>query len=181
MRETRRDGTSTDQSQQTVTSRPTSPSASAPTNESFLVTPPSITLPKGGGAICGIGEKFVVNPVTGTGSLTIPIYTSPGRDGFGRQMRILAEATGCAAFGQILVSNRSSRGGLIKGLPRIRMPKTLSVFIPGRRALFPRKPRMRLGIGSLKLSSREPLTDRLLSSSTEKFVDKHTFELNQVF
>jgi hypothetical protein len=28
---------------------------------------PAITLPKGGGAIKGIGEKFAANPVTGTG------------------------------------------------------------------------------------------------------------------
>jgi hypothetical protein len=30
-------------------------------------TAPSISLPKGGGAIRGIGEKFAANPVTGTG------------------------------------------------------------------------------------------------------------------
>ncbi len=40
---------------------------------------PSITLPKGGGAIRGIGEKFGANPVTGTGSISVPIATSPGR------------------------------------------------------------------------------------------------------
>src|SRR5829696_1121826 len=44
---------------------------------------PSISLPKGGGAIRGIGEKFSSNPVTGTGSLNVPIFTSPGRSGFG--------------------------------------------------------------------------------------------------
>src|ERR1700694_277865 len=43
--------------------------------------PPTIALPKGGGAIRGIGEKFGANPVTGTGSLTVPIYASPGRSG----------------------------------------------------------------------------------------------------
>ncbi|HKQ72419.1 MAG TPA: hypothetical protein VJ810_01730 [Blastocatellia bacterium] len=32
-----------------------------------LSPPPSISLPKGGGAIRGIGEKFAANPVTGTG------------------------------------------------------------------------------------------------------------------
>src|ERR1039458_2492445 len=42
----------------------------------------SITLPKGGGAIRGIGEKFSVNPVSGTGAFTVPIFTSPGRSGF---------------------------------------------------------------------------------------------------
>ena len=47
---------------------------------------PVISLPKGGGAIRGIGEKFAANPVTGTGSMTIPIYASPGRLGFGPQL-----------------------------------------------------------------------------------------------
>jgi hypothetical protein len=44
--------------------------------------PPVISLPKGGGAIRGIGEKFSVNPVTGTGSLSVPMFTSPGRSDF---------------------------------------------------------------------------------------------------
>lgn len=34
---------------------------------------PQLSLPKGGGSIRGIGEKFTANPVTGTGSLTVPI------------------------------------------------------------------------------------------------------------
>src|SRR5246500_4434257 len=38
----------------------------------FAVSAPSISLPKGGGAIRGIGEKFAANPVTGTGSMTVP-------------------------------------------------------------------------------------------------------------
>src|SRR6476660_7338185 len=38
---------------------------------------PSISFPKGGGAIQGIGEKFGANPVTGTASMTLPIATSP--------------------------------------------------------------------------------------------------------
>ncbi|GLC97720.1 hypothetical protein Tamer19_71290 [Cupriavidus sp. TA19] len=36
---------------------------------------PSISLPKGGGAIRGIWEKFAANPVTGTGSMSVPIAT----------------------------------------------------------------------------------------------------------
>src|SRR5215471_865326 len=51
-----------------------------------LLTPPAISLPKGGGAIRGIGEKFGANPVTGTGSMTVPITSSPGRSGFGPQL-----------------------------------------------------------------------------------------------
>ena len=45
------------------------------------LTAPSISLPKGGGAVRGIGEKFAANPVTGTGSMRVPIATSPGRYG----------------------------------------------------------------------------------------------------
>ena len=43
----------------------------------------SISLPKGGGVIRGMGEKLAANPLTGTGSMTVPIATSPGRCGFG--------------------------------------------------------------------------------------------------
>ncbi len=50
--------------------------------EKKQISAPQISLPKGGGAIRGIGEKFQVNPVTGTGSLSVPIYTTPGRSDF---------------------------------------------------------------------------------------------------
>lgn len=43
---------------------------------------PTIQLPKGGGAIHTMGEKFAVNAVTGTGSFSIPVPVSPGRHGF---------------------------------------------------------------------------------------------------
>ena len=49
---------------------------------------PSLSLPKGGGAIRGIGEKFAANPVTGTGSMTVPIATSHGRSSFGPQLSL---------------------------------------------------------------------------------------------
>jgi len=47
-----------------------------------LASPPSLSLPKGGGAIQGIDEKLSVNPATGTAGITVPIFTSPGRSGF---------------------------------------------------------------------------------------------------
>src|SRR6516162_6668418 len=53
---------------------------------SFAVAAPTISLPKGGGAIRGMGEKFAANPVTGTGSMSVPIATSPGRSGFGPRL-----------------------------------------------------------------------------------------------
>src|SRR5215218_7830299 len=40
-------------------------------------TLPSISLPKGGGAIRGIGEKFGANPVTGTASIRIDCKLIP--------------------------------------------------------------------------------------------------------
>ncbi|MDR2712809.1 MAG: toxin, partial [Clostridiales bacterium] len=50
--------------------------------DTFAVRPPDLSLPKGGGSIRGMGEKFTANPVTGTGALTIPLTITPGRDGF---------------------------------------------------------------------------------------------------
>lgn len=44
---------------------------------------PSIELPKGGGAISNIGEKYEVNNQTGTASFSLPLPLSSGRDGFG--------------------------------------------------------------------------------------------------
>jgi RHS repeat-associated protein len=44
---------------------------------------PNLSLPKGGGAIRGIGEKFAANPVTGSATISVPVAASPGRSGFG--------------------------------------------------------------------------------------------------
>lgn len=49
---------------------------------------PAITLPKAGGAIRGIGERFTANLATGTGALSIPLPLSPGRAGFGPQLTL---------------------------------------------------------------------------------------------
>jgi hypothetical protein len=69
-----------------------------PTNPAF--TAPAITMPKGGGAIRGIGEKFSANPVTGTGSMTVPIATSPGRSGSSPQLSLSYDSgSGNGAFG----------------------------------------------------------------------------------
>jgi RHS repeat-associated protein len=62
--------------------------AQEPTGPTAAATAPSISLPKGGGAIRGIGEKFAANPVTGTGGSSVPIPVSPGRSGFGPQLSL---------------------------------------------------------------------------------------------
>jgi hypothetical protein len=84
------------------------------------IQPPAITLPKGGGAIRAIGEKFAANPVTGTGSMTVPIYTSPGRSGLGPQLSLSYDSgagNGPFGFGWSL-SLPSIMRKTDKGLPR---------------------------------------------------------------
>ncbi|MDZ7363651.1 MAG: toxin [candidate division KSB1 bacterium] len=92
---------------------------------------PSISLPKGGGAIRGIGEKFAANPVTGTGSMTVPITTSPGRFGFGPQLALSYDSgagNGPFGFGWTL-SLPSITRKTDKGLPRYRDLEESDVFI----------------------------------------------------
>lgn len=43
---------------------------------------PTIAMPKGGGALKGIDEKFSVNAVNGTASVDVPLPLSAGRNGF---------------------------------------------------------------------------------------------------
>lgn len=50
--------------------------------ESNALEIPQISLPKGGGALKGIDEKFEVNAANGTASFSIPLPISPGRNGF---------------------------------------------------------------------------------------------------
>ena len=40
---------------------------------------PDISLPKAGGAIRSIGEKFTLNPATGSGNISVSIAMSGGR------------------------------------------------------------------------------------------------------
>jgi len=47
-----------------------------------------VSLPKGGGAIRGMGEKFEANPITGTGSFSVPLMISPGRENFTPQLSL---------------------------------------------------------------------------------------------
>ena len=92
---------------------------------------PSISLPKGGGAIRGIGEKFAANPVTGTGSMTVPIATSPGRSGFGPQLSLSYDSgagNGPFGFGWNL-SLPSITRKTAKGLPKYQDTDESDVFI----------------------------------------------------
>ena len=60
----------------------------------------AISLPKGGGAVKGIGETFQPNLFTGTGNHSIPIALSPGRNGFGPTLALeYSSGNGNGPFG----------------------------------------------------------------------------------
>jgi RHS repeat-associated protein len=93
--------------------------------------PPQISLPKGGGAVRGIGEKFAANPVTGTGSLSVPISVSPGRAGFGPSLSLSYDSgSGNGPFGlgwSLTLPSITRKTD--KGLPQYRDGEELDVFI----------------------------------------------------
>jgi RHS repeat-associated protein len=99
--------------------------------KSFQISAPTITLPKGGGAIRGMGEKFAANPVTGTGSMTIPIATSPGRSEFGPQLALAYDsAAGNGPFGLGWnLSLPSITRKTDKGLPKYQDADESDVFV----------------------------------------------------
>src|SRR5213593_2002601 len=92
---------------------------------------PTISLPKGGGAIRGMGEKFAANPATGTGSMSVPLATSPGRSGFGPQLSLFYDSgSGNGPFGlgwslSLPVITRKTD----KGLPQYRDAEESDVYV----------------------------------------------------
>jgi RHS repeat-associated protein len=92
---------------------------------------PAISLPKGGGAIRGIGEKFAANPVTGSGSMSVPLPISPGRAGFGPQLSLAYDSgagNGPFGFGWNLALPSITRK-TDKGLPQYRDAVESDVFL----------------------------------------------------
>ncbi|MCX6543100.1 MAG: toxin [Acidobacteria bacterium] len=78
-----------------------------------------------------MGEKFAANPVTGTGSMSVPIVTSPGRSGFGPQLSLSYDSgsgNGPFGFGWSL-SLPSIARKTDKGLPRYCDAEDSDVFI----------------------------------------------------
>jgi hypothetical protein len=64
----------------------------------------SVSLLKVCGAVRGIGEKFAGNPLTGTGSMTVPIYMSRGCSGSRPQLTIFAYTVALIAVGGAVVA-----------------------------------------------------------------------------
>ncbi|KAL4767105.1 hypothetical protein BDW60DRAFT_200755 [Aspergillus nidulans var. acristatus] len=79
---------------------PTSSSSSLPAPKTLSVA--SVTVPKSGGAVASIGEKFVSETATGTATLSVPIVTSAGdaRGSFYPPLALTySSGTGNGAFG----------------------------------------------------------------------------------
>jgi RHS repeat-associated protein len=92
---------------------------------------PQINLPKGGGAIRGIGEKFTANAVTGTSALSIPISVSAARSGFSPQLALSYDSgAGNGVFGVgWSLSSPSITRKTDKGLPQYRDAEECDVFL----------------------------------------------------
>ncbi len=105
--------------------------AQVPQEKSFQISAPTISLPKGGGAIRGMGEKFAANPATGTGSMSVPIATSPGRSGFAPQLALSYDSgAGNGPFGLgWSLSLPSITRKTDKGLPKYQDADESDVFI----------------------------------------------------
>jgi len=92
---------------------------------------PAISLPKGGGAVRGMGEKFAANPVTGSASFSIPLPASPGRGGFGPQLALNYDSgsgNGPFGFGWNLGLSAITRK-TDKGLPQYQDARDSDVFL----------------------------------------------------
>src|SRR5215472_9822265 len=92
---------------------------------------PTLSLPKGGGAIRGIGEKFSVNSVNGTASFTVPIFTTPSRSDFYPKLALSYDSgSGNGPFGLGWhISVPSVTRKTEKGLPRYQDAENSDIFI----------------------------------------------------
>jgi hypothetical protein len=100
-------------------------------NTSDFAALPAISVPPSGGAIRSIDEKFGVDACLGTGSLTLPVQTSPARSGFGPTLQLAYNSgNGNGTFGlgwQSSVSSISRRTS--KGLPLYEDADDSDVFV----------------------------------------------------
>ncbi|WP_299461290.1 SpvB/TcaC N-terminal domain-containing protein [uncultured Microscilla sp.] len=104
-------------------------------NQHSKIQVQSLDLPKGGGAIEGISEKFAADGFTGTSSLSLPVYASPCRD-FAPQLNLgysSGNGNGCFGMGWGSVVAGIARK-TSKGLPQYNNTDT---FVYGGQDLVP--------------------------------------------
>jgi hypothetical protein len=99
--------------------------------DSNFASAPKITRPKGSRAISGIGEEFAANSVTGTGSMSVPVFTSPARSGFGPQHSLSYDSgAGNGPFGfgwSLTLPSITPRTD--KGLPKYFDAEEFDIFV----------------------------------------------------
>ena len=78
---------------------PQQTAASRQNDESLIAEAPVISLPKGGGAIKDLGEKFTVNAMNGTASFSVPLPDSEARGFSPALMLSYNSGTGNGTFG----------------------------------------------------------------------------------
>lgn len=148
---------------------------------------PSITLPKGGGAIRGIGEKFSTSPATGTGSLSVPIATSPGRAGFALGLQLGYDSgSGNGPFGiGWHLSTPAITRKTDKGLPRYLGRNESDVFVlSGAEDLVPARVKDGAGTrldtferGAYRVQRYRPRTEGLFAR-IERWTEKATGDVH---
>jgi len=118
---------------ESVVASPPAPgsAASAPAGQSRTLALPSISMPKGGGAISGIGEKLTIGQATGMANLSVPVFTSPGRSGSDPALSLVyGSGTGNGPFGlgwRLSVPSVTRKTSL--GLPRYEDAADSDVFM----------------------------------------------------
>lgn len=98
--------------------------------KSNAIEVPSINLPKGGGAMKGIDEKFSVNAVNGTSSFSIPLPVSPARGAMPQLNLSYNSGSGNSIFGLGWnLGLPSIRRKTDKGLPQYQDAVESDVFL----------------------------------------------------
>ena len=134
--------------------------------KSNILEVPSISLPKGGGSIKSIDEKFSVNAANGTSAFSIPLTISPGRSSFQPSLSLSYNSgAGNSAFGLGWnIDYPSIKRKTDKGLPKYQDADPSDVFIlSGGEDLVPM-----LIQNSLNQWMDEELTNRTVNNTVYK-------------
>jgi len=146
--------------------------------ESGGIRAPSISLPKGGGAIHGLGEKFGAKPGSpATGSMTVQIATSPRTVRFGPQLSLSYDSgsgTGpSASAGALLLLPLHARP--TRGFPQYRDAEESDVFILSGAKTGPGSGRTRRRMGARGFFRRAGSTVSTIASNATARESKGLF------
>lgn len=142
-----------------------------------------ISLPKGGGAIRGIGETFQPNLFSGTANFSVPIATSPGRGGFSPELTLQyssGQGNGPFGLGWALSVPQVSRK-TEKGLPRYTNEDIF--LLSGAEDLIERTDRPPRNEGNFRITTYLPRIEGLFAriEKWERIGGNSVPQLNNVF